>query len=158
MKISDVYTSLKYYIQRSFRGYSDYQVIELFSSEASHILPILKGFREHTECIPPAFAEWAPEYGVLQGEYEASPDYVGGGFEAWLETIDNIIWSFTFLVAQDEPTTRKEKVWVKEFKELNGDKWYMGCPNFDTEVYSEYSSKCQKGLELYGKHYLSLWL
>ena len=56
-----------------------------------------------------------------------------GSMEKWLEALDKMIWSFDFLINEDEF-------------------------DYEFEKAMEMGKKQQEGFELFGKYYLSLWI
>lgn len=127
IKIKDIYYEIKYAIQKIFIGYSDMQVIEMYSELAHHIWPIIKDYRKNHQGYPAVFSEYNEDEWGSKEKYDkaiADGSMLGGGSEAWLKIVDQIIFSFEFIITEDSsPRTRKEKKMVKEFKNKYGDVW-----------------------------------
>lgn len=109
-KIPDFFREIKWAFQRTFRSNhaSDRDIWGL----ADHLTPILlgklKAFRASPlHGYPAAFCDWDPEdesghghVGMTKEDYDkakAEGHYVGGGFDAWLEALDKMVFAFDFL-------------------------------------------------------------
>ena len=58
--------------------------------------------------------------------------------DAWNDILDKMIWSFKQLIDDTEEKT-----------------YYVG--EFDKEGWKQFQTRIQEGLDLFGKHYRSLW-
>lgn len=178
-KISDYWYSIKVFFDRLFhKGIAKADLWSLDNTLAEYIYPRLVRFRNsNLHGYPHAFSE--------RGEWEdeetynaevASGQRVGGEFEAWLETIDEMLFGFEFLLFHEMIETKKGKeFWIKYYSETPWDKveknkhynyhYYM-TKNTNKEVSNWMSSgnllseeECkEKGYELrYTKEYYHNW-
>lgn len=215
-KVKNIYYEIKYKFERLFRGYSDFDVFEMYSSLTHIILPRLIAFRKDLHGFPVIFSEWDAEQGKYGGmgmtkeEYDQKiidGEFLPGGIKAWEEILDKMIFAFTFILVEDSyPRNKFERKLVKDFKEKYGDidakkpenahkneyhflthkdKGSMHCPEenyteeeknklqqegweyqgfkqrppfyYDYKLEQELNDKCNEGLQLFGKHFRSLW-
>lgn len=117
-RIPDFLRGIKYSFQRLFRkhGCADVDLWSLHVHLSRIILPKLIAFRKQDlRGHPMDFCNWDPEideYGGLnmtQEEYEQAKKegkYVGGGHEAWLKTIDEMIFAFEYFLNEEDATNR----------------------------------------------------
>lgn len=143
--MKNVYYEIKYFFQRVFRGHSDMQVIEMYSELAHHILPIIKDYKESNQGYPGDFCEYVEHEWKSREDYDKALEegkILGGGAEAWDEIVDKIIFAFTFIISEDSrPRNKKEREWVKEFKDRYGDIWEEKEENSHRSEYHLYSHK-----------------
>ena len=117
----------KWFFQRVFRGYSDDELWNLDYTIAKWILPRLKAFKKDNIGWPVHF----------------------DSFTEWTKTIDEMIWSFDFIVNQDKYEDKLIEKYGSELDENGKYKWIV-----ETEKLVD---RCNKGLELFAKHYRNLW-
>jgi hypothetical protein len=204
--IVSAYWKVKYFFQKMFRKNhtSDYEEFELFSVLAKYILPKLKAFRaSNIHGYPTVFGDWGsegdPKYGgmgITKAQYERDKKkgiYVGGGQEAWLKVLDEMIFAFESL-SYDGIDSKKSLAFLKKYKlpnpflevpenkhpsyyyksvdsnnfmmsgepikEKDKSKYTFLGQDFhyhNYEVEKQIHERRQKGFELFGKHFQSLW-
>lgn len=109
-KIPDFFREIKWAFQRVFRSHhsSDRDIWGLHDHLTPILLGKLKAFRASPlHGHPCTFCDWDPEdesgyghIGMTKEDYDkakAEGHYKGGGFDAWLETIDKMVFAFDFL-------------------------------------------------------------
>lgn len=87
---------------------------------APQILKILQAFRKYIEPrnskYPIYFCEWGSHMGMTLDEYnkiKAEDEFGGGEFEAWLSTIDEMIFAFEFNLYHDSFDKKQKKFYQK---------------------------------------------
>ena len=104
--IGDFFRGIKWSLQRFFRSHhsSDRDIWDLHSHLAPILLGKLKAFRASPlHGYPSCFSDWDEKYGCGpydKEEYDKAVEeghILGGGFEAWLKTLDKMIFAFDFL-------------------------------------------------------------
>lgn len=129
IKIADAFRAVKYKLQRIFRKShaSDPDLYNLNDRLAEIILPKLKAFRD----IPPhgypmAFSEYEePGPWPSHEEYEkakAEGKVVGGGMEAWLAAIEEMIFGFEYILVDKGPK------YERRFFDKYGYDWHAEIP------------------------------
>jgi len=123
--LPDFFRSIKYAFQRLIRkhGCADVDLWNLHAHLAKIILPKLIAFRKRDlNGHPIDFCEWEGECGEYGGvgmskeEYEkakAEGKYVGGGHEAWLKTIDEMIFAFEYFLYEDSFDEKQKNFYEK---------------------------------------------
>ena len=198
-KIGDAYRLVKYFLQKLFRPYhaSDCDIWNLHNHLTPIILSKLIAFRNSSlSGYPSYFSLYAGNEWKSKEEYDeaiAKGKILGGGFDAWLKTLDEMIFAFEFIAYYEASDKKRDKMLDKyelkypheripENREVsyiyksgpsknvmmsdlppddsdNADREYLGESisyyNFDLE--SEYYKRANKGLELFAKHFMSLW-
>ena len=129
--------------------YKDKIVIEpwdtwsLDSTLAKIALPMLKQLRANKSGAPndmPEFAQTSQSSQRCFEFYEEGDTAAWtAGHARWLGILDQMVWSFEQLL---------DDTWEDQFFENK---------KFDSKGYHEYANRIQTGLELFGKHYRSLW-
>lgn len=177
MAIKDFPYEVKFFLQRVFRRghYSDRDVWSLDGYLARKTLPVLRAFRNQDMVGTPFdFIEWEENCGMTKEEYDekiSSGDMIGGGQDAWLKTIDEMLFAFEYYVYGEDMDrrgnmTKKALAFYDRWGIQNPweptpetyDKKYehRGCyHNWDME--GEYAKRAKNGFELFGKYYMSLW-
>lgn len=115
VNIPNFFKKIKWSLQRIFRKghYSDLDLWGLDWRLNEIILPKLIAFRnQNLHGYPATFSEWDPEddsgygyMGMTKEEYDkakAEGHYVGGGFDAWLATLDEMIYAFEHQAYSDD--------------------------------------------------------
>lgn len=98
---------------------------------AQIIIPMLKQLRDTTHGYPQDF---------FDGDEYVDAGDIGGGFEKWKETLNEMIWAFEEILTEDQNLVNinfKDPSW-KEKELVRGD-------------------KIQNGLNLFAKYYRALW-
>jgi hypothetical protein len=136
---------------------------------AKIIVPILKQIREKKAGSPGCMEEFAQtSTGTSQLTFdfyqEGDEQAWNKGHEHWQQIVDKMIWSFEQLVNEDW----EEQFWIVKPKldmaSYPEDKGQTVIPVrwkvqgvFDHRGCEEYSNRINEGLQLFGKHYHSLW-
>lgn len=126
-RITDIMFNIKMWWQRKTRGWADTDIWNLETTAAEWILPRLKALRENTIGYPT--------------ELES--------FESWEAILDEMIFGFEFYLKEGEEYDRrcfsvKKKVSEEEFK--------IRLAEYETD-----RDRAQRGRELFGKWFGSLW-
>jgi hypothetical protein len=153
-----------------------YDTYSMDNTLALIILPMLVQLRNTKHGIPHEFAEVGGENYNSQDSFdfykETYDESFGKGCERWDEVLDKMIWSFMQLIDDDydsvyhhgdvefewkdteekilNPLTGKDEV-LKEMINKNKNHWY------DYVGHRMHEDRIQEGLELFGKHFRSLW-
>ena len=201
-KVPEMLRRVKWFFQRMFRSYhsSDCDLWGLHDHLAPIILGKLKAFRAYPlHGYPAYFCDYDENSGWESKEkYDealAKGEVAGGEFDAWLKTLDEMIFAFDFITYYECFDKRRDKMlkrygleyphkkipenrrvhYVYKYGEgddectmtshlppdhpENKDRKYLGEDisyyNFDLE--QKYYERVQKGLELFAKHFMSLW-
>lgn len=164
-RLIDWFYEVKYFFQRIFRSNhaSDRDIFELFPRLAEIILPKLKTFRKKTYAHPGDFVD--------DENYKGS---VGGGQEKWNEYLDEMIFAFEFILADNFMNDKQ----LERFKKKYGDwelkkpenlrmpnlgvtkEYYIGMVKeyyFDSKMYEAMHERCNNGLKLFGEYFRALW-
>jgi hypothetical protein len=121
-RIPDWYREVKWFFQRLFRSYhaSDCDIWGLHDHLAPIILGKLKAFRASPlHGYPSIFSEWGYEgctdeyggMGMTKEEYDKAReagDFVGGEFDAWLKTLDEMIFAFDFMTNYEASDKKRD--------------------------------------------------
>ncbi len=125
-RIPDLLRGIKWAFQRLFRkhGCADIDLWNLHSHLAKIILPKLIAFRkQNLNGHPMDFCDWEAEYGEYGGlgetkeEYDQAKKegkYVGGGHDAWLKTLDEMIFAFEYFLYADA-FDKTQKAFFKKY-------------------------------------------
>ena len=117
------------------------------------ILPMLKQLKETKHGVPccmPAYDD--DQYGDSEKTLEKAS-------EQWNEIMDKMIWSFEQLCSDD---WGESQFWIEKpklrTKTVNGDtSVWKQAGNCDYEGLKAHNDRIQEGLDLFGKHFRSLW-
>jgi hypothetical protein len=119
-RIPDFFREIKWSFQRLFRkhGCADIDLWSLDYHLAKIILPKLMAFRaQELQGHPISFSDWSEdEMGMTKEEYDKAKekgDFIGGGQEAWMKTIDEMIFAFEYLLNADSFDKKQEKFYKK---------------------------------------------
>lgn len=128
-------------LSQKFRfGFLLYEVWELKCAHSEWILPRLRKFRNTVSGYPQCFSS----------------------VEEWQEAIDKMIWSFEHHDDAIKPTY-PEGYDHRFVRYKIGELTYSRCMEEELSVagfmdqQNKHNEKVQEGLDLFGKHYLSLW-
>ena len=174
-KVINFFCNIKWFFQRIFRSYhaSDCDLWGLSHHLADVILPKLKAFRRSN-------LHGYPQY---FSDDEDHPGEIGGGFDKWMETLDDMIFAFEFMQAEEAPDESKIR---KEFNKKYGDweekteankktmSWYRNEDGlmtsevgdelvsehvyyYNNDLYMKHHVRAQEGLEKFGKFFWNLW-
>jgi len=119
-RIPDMFRRIKWFFQRMFRPYhaSDCDLWGLADHLAPIILGKLKAFRAYPlHGYPANFCEYAENEWESREKYDealAKGDVVGGEFEAWLKTLDEMIFAFDF-ITHYEASDKKRDAMLKRY-------------------------------------------
>lgn len=160
-----------------FKNHTSYREIwNLYSYMAPYIYRKLNAFYEADRVsYPIAFSEYDDKSFPSKEEYDkevADGSIVGGGSEGWNNALREMLFAFDFYANADSGNKKKEKKFYErwnlenpfEEKEENkyissivflNDKDGVFYHNFELE--QEYYKRAQKGAELFGKYFTSLW-
>lgn len=121
----------------------DYDTWSMDVTLALIIHPLLIKFKADLTGCPSELIDY-PIDGVIAFPYTEpdkteEDDSVDKAMVKWKEILDKMIWSFGEIVNNEE----NEPPYVKG--------------NFDKEAYLAYHNRLQEGLDLFGKHFRSLW-
>jgi hypothetical protein len=197
-RIPDVLRSVKWFFQRIVRSHHSSDC-DLWGLD-NHLTPIifkkLVAFRKqplhgYPSCLSEYFEnEW--ESKEKYDEAVTKGEMLGGGFEAWLKILDEMIFAFEFLTYYEASDKKRDKMLAKygleyphqkkpENKSISysyrlptGDFMSSHLPPDDPEnaknkflgesasyynfnLEREYYERVQKGLNLFAKHFMSLW-
>lgn len=128
--IPDGCRAIKWALQRFFRksGCADVDIWNISHHMAPTILKKLKAFRENQEKYghghPFYFSEWGCEgcedqyggMGMLKKEYDkarSEGEFGGGGSEAWLATVDEMIFAFEYNLFHDSFNRKQDQFFQK---------------------------------------------
>lgn len=153
----DWFYEVKYFFQRVFRSNhaSDRDIFELFPRLAEIILPKLKTFRKKTYAYPGDFVD--------DDNYIGS---VGGGQEKWNEYLDEMIFAFEFILADDSYNPKMERKFKNKYGDWNAkteaNKQIVDYHRpfvfyWDDKMYEAMHERCNKGLKLFGEYFRALW-
>jgi hypothetical protein len=113
------------------------------TSLAKIALPMLKQLRETTHGAPNDMPEFSQTSNCAQMTFKFYADgddsAWAAGHARWMAILDSMIWSFEQILSED---------WEAQF---------FTDKNFDKVGYEKHYAQIQTGLELFGKHYRSLW-
>lgn len=181
-KCKELLSHIKWFFQKIIRPHhcSDLDLWGLDIHFAQIILPKLKAFRKYPlHGHPISFCDYSEDDGAWTKEeydkYKKSGDIVGGGHEAWLKTIDEMIFAMEFILIdgccasktlekrfkkkygdwhEKKPENKCNTNWGNdpEFKEMVDNTFY-----YDSKLHKKMIERCQKGLELFGKYFSNLW-
>lgn len=120
-RIPDFFKEIKWSLQRLFRrhGCADIDLWGLDYHLAKIILPKLIAFRsQELHGHPMDFSDWSDEdgMGMTKEEYDEATkrgDFVGGGQEAWIKTLDEMIFAFEYLLYADGFDKKQKKFYEK---------------------------------------------
>jgi len=153
-----------------------YDTYSMDNTLALIILPMLVQLRNTKHGIPHEFAEVGGEDYNQQDSFDFYKETYNDSFEKgcdrWDEVLDKMIWSFTQIIDDDydtvyhhgevefewkdseekirNPLTGKDES-LKEMVNTNKNHWY------DYVGHKTHEARIQEGLELFGKHFRSLW-
>lgn len=123
-KLENIWHSLnnvKWFFQKVFRTYhaSDSDLWGLYEHLAPIILKKLKAFRSYPlSGYPTDFSEYAENEWKSKDEYDkakADGQFVGGGMEAWLATLDEMIFAFEFIIMHDHWNEKKRQKFFDKY-------------------------------------------
>lgn len=177
-RIGEFFDTLHHYWQKIFfKSHTSYREIwNLHSYMAPYIYRKLKAFYEADRVsYPMAFSEYDEGSFPSKDEYEKAlkeGTIVGGGFEGWNTALREMLFAFDFYANADSGDKKQEKRFYKrwnlenpfEEKEENkhvssidflSDRDRVFYHNFELE--QSYYERAQKGAELFGKYFISLW-
>ena len=134
------------------------------STLAHIIVPMLKQLRDTTHGYPSNFivdeSDWSQQKSFEGEGFEFPEDY---GFEKWKETLNEMIWAFEQLLDdnwEDQYYTGKADFRFKKIEGTENSEMIDG-PNHtlvcDRVGMKAHQDRMQKGYELFGKYYRSLW-
>jgi len=120
-RIPDFMREIKWSFQRLYRkhGCGDVDLWGLDTHLGKIILPKLIAFRsQDLHGHPIDFSDWSEEDGIgmTKEEYDeakARGDFVGGGHEKWLKTIDEMIFAFEYLLYADGFDKKQKEFYEK---------------------------------------------
>jgi hypothetical protein len=129
------------------------------------ILPLLKQLKSttHSSCGDmPAFSQTSNCSQYCFDFYEEGDELAWKvGHKQWEETLDKMIWSFEQLQTDWDDQFHTGESDIYFVREENGCSRVERGPNdtrkFDAEGHKKHAERIQEGLELFGKHYTSLW-
>lgn len=94
----------------------------------------------------------------MYNQYIADGTIVGGGYDSWIKTIDEMIFAFEYNLAENEYTDKKRK---EVFNKYNLTEIYTYDENdrltINSELSREYSERANKGMLFFGKYFWNLW-
>lgn len=112
-RIKDFFRKIKWFLQKIFRSHhsSDCDLWNLYSHLAPTILKKLKAFRDQKfNGYPSYFSEYRENEWSDKKEYEKAKEegkIDGGGMDAWLEVLDEMIFAFEYIVDYDSYYNRE---------------------------------------------------
>ncbi len=119
-RLPDFFRNIKWGFQRLYRkhGCGDIDLWGLDTHLAKIILPKLIAFRsQDLHGHPMDFSDWEEGgLGITKEEYDEAAkrgEFVGGGHEAWLKTIDEMIFAFEYLLYADGFDKKQKKFYEK---------------------------------------------
>lgn len=120
-RLPDFLRKIKWSFQRLIRkhGCSNSDLWGLDYHLAKIILPKLIAFRsQELHGHPMDFSDWEEDggLGITKEEYDEATkrgEFVGGGHEAWLKTIDEMIFAFEYLLYSDGFDKKQKKFYEK---------------------------------------------
>lgn len=139
----------------------DYDTYNVDLTLAHIIVPLLKRFKEKTNGAPFVPFELRPDH-LIPKDTQVEPGFQDEFyFEAWDYALDEMIFAFN----------SKLENWEDQFYSGEADYDYRDLPNglvevvegknhshkFDKEGYTKYYDRIQKGFDLFGHMYQSLW-
>jgi hypothetical protein len=142
-RICRYFTNSKYWLKckrwRIFKGYEPHEVWDFYTACATWSLPRLRRFRE-TLCSHPTHLT----------------------IEEWEEILDKIIWSLEQCIDQSE---RPKPIYPIDYdhgyfmSEEDGFVHYELADEREVDLTPviRYNERVQEGLDLFGKHFMSLW-
>lgn len=134
-----MYFRIKYFLQRLFRGYDDLDKWNAAWYIARKAIPVLKEMRNNFKGTS---IKWHREdrFGniIELSRDEVFSDDVPEAFteEEWRSILDNIIFSFSFVLKQDDINDSQE---------------------FNEQQYNNDYKKYKRGLKLFSIYYMNLW-
>jgi hypothetical protein len=128
----NLWWDIRYFLQRLFRAShtSNDEMWDLCNPLAKKILPKLKAFRnyldEHGSGYPTYFCDWNddPKYGkygwmgITKAQYmkdKKAGQYGGGGWKAWLKTVDEMIFAFEHILYMDIVESKEGLAFLKKY-------------------------------------------
>ena len=120
------YTIIPFF-QKVFRKNhtSDYELWDLYPVLSKFIVRKLKAFRDSKpQGYPSCFSDWNSSYeyggiGLTKKEYDKQKKvgfYTGGGYKAWLKTLDEMIFAFEFALQYDSLSRDVKKIhFIKKY-------------------------------------------
>ena len=171
-RVKDFYHEVRYFLQKVFRlnHTSDKELWNLSSYIIKFIYPKLKLFISMRRMgYPSIFSDYDEHSGFLNKEdydkYIASGEMLGGGEKAWELILNEMLFACEYVRHDDDENKfktfykdwkledpREEKIENLSKSFLDGEPFY-----YNTKLEMKYGERAQKGLELLGKHMLSLW-
>lgn len=183
--IKNIVCSIKYFFQKIFRSahISDIENWNLHCTLAKQILPKLRYFRNSKlHGYPSVFSD--PEDENIPESVRA--DMIGGGHEAWLKVLDEIIFAFEYVdlyhrgsekylniflkkYNYEDPHAEKPENLKVSYKYRNGDnvtftsdkpvdKDYKTVNHYYNEKLElEIANRHKNGIELFAKYFMYLW-
>ena len=128
-QIPQFFSDVKWFCQKVVRKHhtSDLELWGLDSHLAKIILPKLLAFRARDlHGYPNDFSDWDEKspgsMGLTKEEYDAAKakgDYVGGGFDAWLHTLDEMIYGFEWFLYHEGYNRKEIKLKDAFYKKYN---------------------------------------
>jgi len=122
--IPQCFYDVKYFFQRIIRKHhsADIDLWGLDYHLARIILPKLKAFRSRDlHGHPASFCDWDENIGISKEDYDKNFKegvYVGGGQDAWLKTLDEMIYAFEYLLYSDS-FDKKQKQFFEKYGYLD---------------------------------------
>jgi len=173
-RIKDAYYNLIYITQKIFRlnHTSDRDLWNLSNHLGDIILPKLQAFIDIKKIGYPAmYSEYDDNSGFKSREkydsYIKSGEMIGGGPEKWEADLQEMLFAFEYIKYSDLDN-KKSKAFYKrwnledphEKKEENKCESFMKDGTvfyYNTALTLKYGKRAEKGFELFGKHFQSLW-
>lgn len=143
------------------------------STLAPIIVPMLKQLKETKHGVPCEFAHVGGENWDSQLSFDWYAEDTNKLFEEhaerrWNEVMDKMIWSFEQIILKEESGAYFEDYWEPMTKEEIEEKMrdpssvyhslkFEPAYKINDLKYEVYHTRLREGLELFGKHYQSLW-
>lgn len=142
---SEWYYRFKYSLQRALKGYSDNEVIDVWSSISDRMVLVLTEFRKYNIGTPRIPFDEVKEFFPHSEEYEECDgvDYIT--LDLWHEMIDHMIYYFS-----NEEDWRTLSPYVDVDDEA---RWRSYLDNVDLDF-----ERADKGEKFWTKYRWSLWL
>lgn len=133
------------------------------------IVPMLKQLKENKNGIPAEFihpldSTMHTDWGMQQLELLPVDEYNGYSEKSWNDALDAMIWSFNELLESASNPEHREYYWVPRSEQSKKNKTDLEIAlgvtyeyDIDRVLMEEYYERMQKGFDLFGKHYCSLW-
>lgn len=121
-RISNFFHNIVYFIQKITRSHhcSNLDLWDLYSHLAKITLPKLVAFRaQKINGYPNNFSEWSDNCGYTKEEYDKAKSdgsIVGGEMDAWLKTIDEMIFAFEFVLYFESWDKKKKQIFIDKYK------------------------------------------